>query len=99
MSRADLERPEARDIARELDELVRRLASMGLRPSTWYGELDDDRSAWERANRGPDYEPLAGAADDGLYPWFLYWEIAWIVLNTDIRRGQRVLDLGGSGSL
>lgn len=101
MSRADLERPEAQAIVAELDDLVRRLAEMGLRPSTWYGELEPetDGAAWELANRGPDYEPLPGAADDARYPWFLYWEIAWLMLNTDIRPGQRVLDLGGSGSL
>src|SRR3954471_814586 len=101
MSRGDLEGPEAQEIVQQLDALVRQLAELGLRPSTWYGEIEPEtaQAAWERANRGLDYEPLPGAADDDRYPWFLYWEIAWLVLNTDFRAGQRVLDLGGSGSL
>lgn len=101
MSRSDLERPDARAIVRELDEVVRKLAEIGLPPSTWYGELEAaaDLSSWERANRGLDYEPIPAAADDDRYPWFLYWEIAWLVLNNDFRAGQRLLDLGGSGSL
>jgi hypothetical protein len=80
---------------------VRNLADLGLRPGTWYGELDRDSGfcAWEQANRGVGYEPLPGAADDDRYPWFLYWEIAWLVLHNDFRAGQRLLDLGGSGSL
>lgn len=101
MSRADLERADARPIVRQLDGLVRDLAEMGLHPTTWYGELDADLDpgSWERANRGTDYEPIRGVADDARYPWFLYWEIAWLVLNNDFRAGQRLLDLGGSGSL
>jgi len=99
MSRDDLDRPDAQAIVRQLDELVRSLAELGLQPSTWYGEIEADGSAWERKNRGADYEPIPRTADDDRYPWFLYWEIAWLVLNTDIRPGQRVLDLGGSGSL
>src|SRR5204863_372039 len=54
---------------------------------------------YELANRGLDYEPLAGAADDARFPWFLYWEIAWLVLHNDYRPGQRLLDLGGCSSL
>ena len=101
MSRQDLDRPDARAIVRELDELVLHLGELGLPASTWYGELamDAELREWERANRGPDYEPLPDAADDDRYPWFLYWEIAWICVNNDFRPGQRLLDLGGSGSL
>ena len=99
MSRGDLERPEARSIVRQLDELVRDLAEIGSTPSTWYGELETRFDPWERANRGLDYRSLPDAADDDRYPWFLYWEIVWLVLNNDFHSGQRLLDLGGSGSL
>jgi hypothetical protein len=101
MSRDDLASPQARRIVRELDELVRRLEAMGLPPSTWYGELETGsrHRSWERINRGPDYEPLTEAADDDRYPWFLYWEIAWLTLHNEYRAGQRLLDLGGAGSL
>ncbi|MGI0149120.1 MAG: SAM-dependent methyltransferase, partial [Thermoplasmata archaeon] len=50
-------------------------------------------------NRGYGYSPIEGVADDRSFPWFLYWEIVWVVLNTPFRRGDRVLDLGGSSSL
>jgi 2-polyprenyl-3-methyl-5-hydroxy-6-metoxy-1,4-benzoquinol methylase len=100
-SRADLERPDAQAIERELDDLDRALEDIGVRPSTWYGELEagGEGADWERANRGLDYAALPGAADDDRYPWFLYWEIAWLLLGNDYRSGQRLLDLGGSGSL
>lgn len=101
MDRTDLEAPRAREVCAELDALVVGLRERGLRPSNWYGGLDGygDRADWERANRGLRYEPLPAAADDDRYPWFLYWEIAWLDLHNDFRAGQRLLDLGGSSSL
>jgi 2-polyprenyl-3-methyl-5-hydroxy-6-metoxy-1,4-benzoquinol methylase len=98
MERADLDRPAARAVVEELDELVRWLARRGLRASSWYGSLDETAS-WERTNRGYGYEPLPGAADDGCFPWFLYWEIAWLATNLTLVPGRRLLDLGGSSSL
>lgn len=101
MDRADLDAPAAREICDSLDALVRELGERGLRASNWYGALEwpEGGSSWERANRGPAYEPLPGAADDSSFPWFLYWEIAWVALHDDFRPGDRVLDLGGSSSL
>jgi Methyltransferase domain len=103
MDRADLEAPRAREICAELNALVVSLRSRGLRVSSWYGALGepsaDGMAAWERANRGLTYEPLPDAADDERFPWFLYWEIAWLVMNNEFRAGQRLLDLGGSSSL
>ena len=100
MDRADLDAPRAREICRELDALVVELRERGLRPSNWYGGVEGYWDAdWERANRGVDYEPLPDAADDARYPWFLYWEIAWLDMHNDFRAGQRLLDLGGSSSL
>src|SRR6266480_1867801 len=101
MDRADLEDPRARDVCAELDALIGELGERGLRLSNWYGGLEfpADLVGYERANRGLDYEPLAGAADDARFPWFLYWEIAWLTVNNDLRAGERLLDLGGSSSL
>ena len=101
MDRADLDAPAARRVCGELDALVRELDERGLRASSWYGSLGglDQLAGWERANRGLDYEPLRGAVDDDRFPWFLYWEIAWLVSNVPFRPGQRLLDLGGSSSL
>jgi protein-L-isoaspartate O-methyltransferase len=100
MDRADLERPDARAIVGELDELVRWLEGQGLQASSWYGGLGGaHHPRWESANRGYGYIPLPGTADDSRYPWFLYWEIAWLVINNDFRPGQSLLDLGGSSSL
>jgi len=51
-------------------------------------------------NRGLEYRPLPGAADDGRIPWFLYWEICWTVRNgPKLSNDIRVLDAGGTSSL
>lgn len=101
MDRADLDTAAARAVVDELDELIKGLLARGLRISSWYGafELSDDQGSWERVNRGYDYRPLDGAAADRLFPWFLYWEIAWLVTNNRFHAGQRLLDLGGCSSL
>ena len=99
MDRSDLERPDCAAVVEELDELVRWLDGRGLQPSSWFGTLRDPTPPWEATNRGYGYEPLPGAADDARFPWFLYWEIAWVVVNNDFRPGDRLLDLGGSSSL
>ena len=101
MERADLDRPEARPLIEELNELVRTLESRGLAVSSWYGglELQSSVREFQGLNRGFGYEPLPQAANDELFPWFLYWEIVWIVLNTPFQPGDRVLDMGGSSSL
>src|SRR6266480_3833403 len=101
MDRADLEAPAARGVARELDELIADLRARHLRVSSWYGyfELPGDPDSMERVNRGYGYEPLGDAVDDHLFPWFLYWEIAWLTINNDFAPGQRLLDLGGCSSL
>jgi len=48
-----------------------------------------------------DYQPLPEAADDARLPWFLYWEICWVLrtLGEKVTSESRVLDAGGSGSL
>ncbi len=51
-------------------------------------------------NRGPDYIPLSNSADDARIPWYLYWEIFWVLNNgPKIKKDMRVLDAGGTSSL
>jgi 2-polyprenyl-3-methyl-5-hydroxy-6-metoxy-1,4-benzoquinol methylase len=99
MDRDDLHAPAARRVVDELNRLVRWLRTEGLPVSAWYGTFDIGEYSWERVNRGRGYQPLAGAADDANLPWFLYWEIAWVVTHNLFRPGDRLLDLGGSSSL
>lgn len=101
MDRTDLDTPDARRITDELNALIRLLDARGLATSSWYGTLDMSPAlrALEQVNRGFGYEPLPDAADDARYPWFLYWEIAWVAMHAGFEAGQSVLDLGGSSSL
>jgi surface carbohydrate biosynthesis protein len=48
-----------------------------------------------------DYEPLPDAADDQRHPWFLYWEIYWVLryMRPRLKPGAKILDAGGSSSL
>jgi len=99
MDRADLDTVGARAIVDELNGLIRELKDRGLRISSWYGCFDLSGDRGERINRGYGYRPLDDAADDALFPWFLYWQIVWVVLHGGFSRQQRILDLGGSSSL
>lgn len=99
----DLASKEALDVIEELNVLITTLKHCKLKVSSWYGMLDLSGnvlfSRMARANRGYGYTPLKNAADDANFPWFLYWEIAWLFINNDYRSGQTMLDLGGSSSL
>lgn len=48
-----------------------------------------------------DYTPLPHAEDDLRYPWFLYWEIYWVLryMRPRLHSGMRLLDAGGASSL
>lgn len=48
-----------------------------------------------------DYQPLDNAEDDLRYPWFLYWEIYWVLryMRPKLQPGMRLLDAGGAASL
>lgn len=99
MDREDLRLPGCQVVLGELFGLMRRMGRAGVSHSSWYGTVDSWPSAWEWINRGPDYEPWAGNPDEVRVPWFLLWEIAWLVSNTPMRGGSRVLDMGGAASL
>ena len=47
------------------------------------------------------YQPLDCAEDDLRYPWFLYWEIYWVLhyMRPRLIPGMRLLDAGGASSL
>lgn len=52
------------------------------------------------ANRGIEYQPLDNAADDRRIPWYLYWEIFWVIRHgPKLDKGMRLLDAGGASSL
>ncbi|MDO8559768.1 MAG: class I SAM-dependent methyltransferase [bacterium] len=101
MDRADLQGQEAQTVLHELNELIRKLRKKNLNISSWYGyfSLPPVWQHYETANRGFNYQALPEAIDDRHFPWFLYWEIAWVVINNHWQPGMRVLDLGGSSSL
>jgi len=101
MELSDLSSETAKRIISELNELVLSLRKKGLKISSWYGSFDltGDKNSCEWINRGYKYEPLENAVDDRNFPWFLYWEIVWVVCNAEFSKGQKVLDLGGSSSL
>lgn len=51
-------------------------------------------------NRGSAYEPLPNSADDARIPWYLYWEIFWVIKNgPQVTSNMRLLDAGGTSSL
>jgi len=99
MDREDLARPDCAAVIEQLADLRRRLAAAGVAHSSWYGQLAGPSGLWERVNRGPGYRPWPGWDGDDRVPWFLLWEIAWLAVHTPLQPGQRVLDLGGAGSL
>jgi SAM-dependent methyltransferase len=99
MDRDDLASTECRLILIELFGLMRRMRDAGVNYSSWYGRVDAWPSVWEHVNRGESYEPIPNNPDELRVPWFLLWEIAWLIANTPIRPGARVLDMGGAGSL
>lgn len=99
MDRNDLQLPACRAVIEDLFALMRRMNRAGVSYSSWYGTLDSWPSTWEWVNRGDDYEPLPGNPDEVRVPWFLLWEIAWLVANTPLKPASRVLDMGGAASL
>ncbi len=64
-----------------------------------------DSAEAEALKRGMEqrlnYQPLPGAEDDLRIPWFLYWEIYWVLNITRpyLKEGMRIFDAGGTSSL
>lgn len=101
MNKEDLELKEALPVVEELNALINELKNKKLKISSWYGTFDltAKPDSFERINRGYGYTGLEGAVDDMNFPWFLYWEIVWVIINNDFNKDQKVLDMGGSSSL
>lgn len=124
MDRTDLLTAEAGPVVSGINELIRKMYTPGVCPTSWWGTLPkngrrkislrdrlrnwvqrdwvltDRRFGVGYENRGPEYEPLAGAVDDGWFPWFLYWEIYWVLRHGPrLEKHLRVLDAGGTASL
>jgi len=99
MDRSDLEHPQCVAILQELFDLMKRMQDKGAQYSSWYGNTDPWPSLWDFINRGEDYQPWPGNPDELRIPWFLLWEICWLIANTPIQPNSRILDMGGAGSL
>ena len=100
MDRDDLLVPEARPTVEAINRLIRAIYDRGLVMTSWYGSIDEPLTAVGLDNRAPNYEPLPDAEDNNRLPWFLYWEIDWVMRNgPEVRPGMRVLDAGGTASL
>lgn len=90
-------------IAREerktfINNLLRRLKSRGKADVSNSSEaIALERGMEQRL----DYERLDDAEDDVRIPWFLYWEIFWVLRVTRplLKAGMNLFDAGGSSSL
>jgi len=103
MDRSDLLTPEAKSVVRRINDLIEEVYSRGLHMTSWYGTLPDFLESEKGvgiANRGRDYTQLLEMADDRRLPWYLYWEIFWVLIHgPSLKAGDRVLDAGGTSSL
>lgn len=101
MDRDDLFKPEYREVIVTLESLMKELKNCKLEYSNYWGDFGElgDR---EWVNRGGvNYEPYPDAFDDRRVPWFKYWEIAHLTVNSGIlhKRNCKCLDLGGCSSI
>lgn len=97
----DLKTKEAQDVIYELSMLIREFENKGCKISSWYGDCDEDPIMTELnlLNRGYEYKPILNSKDDLKYPSFLLWEIYWVYSNLNLKKGDKVLDIGGACSL
>ena len=81
--------------------MIKNLDNKNLKTSSWYGSLSNniENNEFERINRGYNYNEEVDSYCDEKFPWFLYWEIVWVILNSNFDKGDKILDLGGSSSL
>jgi SAM-dependent methyltransferase len=100
MDREDLFHEAARPTVEAINRLTKDIYRKKQNMTSWYGTLEPPFTNVGVDNRGDGYEPLPGAADDNRIPWFLYWEIEWVLRHgPKLERGMRVLDAGGTSSL
>jgi SAM-dependent methyltransferase len=74
---------------------------LGRRRSEYAGDPGEQRALTLAMQQRVDYQPLPSAADDPRLPWFLYWEIAWVLRHVRplLEPGMRLLAAGGASSL
>lgn len=102
MDLKDLETEEAKKVIEEIVELNKKYEEKGCKISSWFGECEPTLYSKKinLFNRGYDYKPiLTDEKLDFKYPNFLLWEIYWVYSNLNIKKGDKVLDIGGSCSL
>jgi SAM-dependent methyltransferase len=100
MDRADLFDEAAAPTISAINRLIHAVYKKNLAMTSWYGTLEAPYTGVGLDNRGAEYEPLPGAADDNRIPWFLYWEIEWVIRHgPKLEKGMQVLDAGGTSSL
>src|SRR3989304_7999720 len=117
MNRQDLNTSYAKKLIRDLNKLIRNLYVKNLFMSAWTGNLPSEKERIlkflaskfnlkiESRPIGFDqrlnYSKLSFSEDDCRYPWFLYWEIYWMLncLKEFLKPGMTILDAGGASSL
>ena len=102
MDRDALSTPQSQAIIEEIGKVMKAMKKAGVSYSGWYGTLCVPRGnlgVIERINRGMSYEPWDPNLDDVNIPWFLLWEICWLLTHAPPPEGGTVLDLGGASSL
>lgn len=116
MSRADLLSEEAKPVIYEINNVIRQLYVRQLYMTSWIGTLPRGSSLKQFVKRilgktesqigigmeqRLNYQPLCHAVDDSRIPWFLYWEIFWVMKYTSryLRNSMRLFDGGGTSSL
>lgn len=107
MDREELFRLPLSIIVEEVLKLEKQLMNKSVLYCSWHGGSGTYYPPFyknpknERRNRGGDkYKPYPDERhDDQRNPWFKLWEIAVLVEETKVRKGDTVLDLGGCSSL
>ncbi len=100
MDRDDLFAEAALPTVDRINQLIQDIYGKKQMMTSWYGTIEAPFTGVGLDNRGNSYEVLPGAVDDNRIPWFLYWEIEWVIRNGPrLEQGMRVLDAGGTSSL
>ena len=102
MDLKDLESEDAKNVIEELKELVELYEKNNCQISSWFGECvpaNDINRRLSIVNRGYNYKPILDNELDFKYPNFLLWEIFWVYSHLNLKKGDKVLDIGGSCSL
>jgi SAM-dependent methyltransferase len=94
-----LPRESIRPLGRTMGGRIRAL--FGERQPAYAEDAAEHKALVRGMEQRLEYQPLPGAADDRRFPWFLYWEIFWVLRQVEplLGVGTRLLDAGGASSL